>query len=94
MAKSECSSYSDPSNRYSDIGDKFPDGYNKDSEDFVDSGNNDEQTPKLTTKSHKEFFPTIFMNHFIEPEVSEIVDDQDRMMDDPILKKVKTNNNG
>jgi len=68
--------------------DNYPsDGYIEDSESSTDAQEYVEETAKSSLESDEEDYPPIFMNHHKEPDVSEVDDDQDDMIDDPIPER-------
>ncbi|KAH0729896.1 hypothetical protein KY289_001084 [Solanum tuberosum] len=80
--------------------DNYPsDGYiegsesSTDSQEYVDDSQEyveetvESSTDESSQKSDEEDYPSIFMNHHKEPDVSEVDDDQDDMTVDPILER-------
>lgn len=82
--KGECSSNKGTLNEYLDTSDSFlTNGYIKVNKDLVYSQEYVEKTPG----SPKEDYPPISTNHSKDTEVSQVVDYQGDMMNDPILKR-------
>ncbi|KAH0660938.1 hypothetical protein KY289_029686 [Solanum tuberosum] len=68
--------------------DNYPsDGYIEDSVSSTDAQEYVEETAESSLESDEEDYPPIFMNHHKEPDVSEVDDDQDDMIDDPIPER-------
>ncbi|KAH0781391.1 hypothetical protein KY290_000989 [Solanum tuberosum] len=80
--------------------DNYPsDGYiegsesSNDSQEYVDESQEyveetaESPTDESSQKSDEEDYPSIFMNHHKEPDVSKVDDDQDDMTVDPILER-------
>lgn len=88
MEKGEWSSKYDPTNKYSNTGDNFlADGYVKDRDNMlVDSQEYVTKNSESLIKSLEKVYLSMSINYPKEPKVSKVVDYQEGMIDDPILK--------
>ncbi|KAH0725179.1 hypothetical protein KY284_001044 [Solanum tuberosum] len=66
--------------------DIISDEYVNDSQEYVEE-TVESSTDESSLESNEEDYPSIFMNHQKEPDVSEVDDDQDDITDDPIPER-------